>query len=167
MINSGVAQLKMTAPVMYFVYDDNLEDLKQWITDRGQDPDKMLKVHQDEMHDSLRDAKYWFEDALRGDQVHGEMDFETYGTEEDVYTKEGHFKLSADIDWNRHDKMYYFIEGISISDDRYRDGVPQPPTRVFVGGKILNKITKPIVICNGDNFIALSNKQFNNDYNVI
>ncbi len=66
-----------------------------------------------ESYDNLEEAKVDFSYLLHDNQVHGEADFEI---DTDTIVKVGNslFKLTADVDWNRYDKQYYFIENINI-----------------------------------------------------
>lgn len=58
---------------------------------------------------SLEDAIEDFEDTLSYNQVHGEMEFEC-DTEITVRIKNKYYILKENVEWNRHDKQYYFIE---------------------------------------------------------
>jgi len=64
-------------------------------------------------YDSLVDAEESFRDELYNNQVHGEDMFSIDETRL-VKVEDKYYKLTADVDWNRYDKQYYFIECISF-----------------------------------------------------
>lgn len=66
-----------------------------------------------EVFESIEDAQESFKDELHDNQVHGEPEFEI---SENIIVKVGSdlYELKADVDWNRYDKQYYFIENIDI-----------------------------------------------------
>ena len=67
-----------------------------------------------ESFDSLEEAIDNFEDTLGSNQIHGEMGFEC-DTEITVKVGDKYYELNSDdIDWNRHDKQYYFVEEYNI-----------------------------------------------------
>jgi nicotinamide phosphoribosyltransferase len=70
-----------------------------------------------ESYDTLEEAKEDFSDLLHDNQIHGEADF---GIDTNTIIKVGNslFKLTADVDWNRYDKQYYFIESINIESQK-------------------------------------------------
>lgn len=63
--------------------------------------------------ESIEHAQDSFKDELHDNQVHGEPEFEI---SENTIVKVGSdlYELKADVDWNRYDKQYYFIENIDI-----------------------------------------------------
>ena len=63
--------------------------------------------------ESLNSAKSYFEDELRDNQVHGEPEFEIPETLE-VKVGTQAYILEVKVNWNRHDKQYYFIEDIDF-----------------------------------------------------
>jgi len=60
-------------------------------------------------YESLDEAKQDFEDTLSDNQVHGEMEFEC-DTEITIKVAGKYYILKENVDWNRYDKQYYFIE---------------------------------------------------------
>jgi nicotinamide phosphoribosyltransferase len=62
---------------------------------------------------SLEDAKDDFEEELYTNQVHGESEF-TISETRTVKVTDKYYELTADVDWNRYDKQYYFVEEISF-----------------------------------------------------
>ena len=77
------------------------------------DPVEIICGTNVESYDTLEEAKEDFSDLLHDNQIHGEAGFEI---DTDTIIKVGNslFKLTADVDWNRYDKQYYFIESIDI-----------------------------------------------------
>lgn len=69
-------------------------------------------------YDTLEEAISAFEDILSDSQIHGEMEFDC-DTEVTVKVGNEYYKLDADdIDWNRYDKQYYFIETYNINSTK-------------------------------------------------
>lgn len=67
--------------------------------------------------DTLEDAIGDFEDILGSNQVHGEQEF-TCDEEITVQIEDKYYILKADnVDWNRYDKQYYFVEDYNISSE--------------------------------------------------
>lgn len=64
-------------------------------------------------YESLEDAKEDFEDDLTSNQVHGEREFEISETRT-VKVANKYYELKADVEWNRYDKQYYFVEEINF-----------------------------------------------------
>lgn len=64
--------------------------------------------------ESIEEAEIDFKCDLYSNQVHGECDFEI-DTCKIIKVGGELFKLEADIDWNRYDKQYYFIEDITFT----------------------------------------------------
>jgi nicotinamide phosphoribosyltransferase len=60
-------------------------------------------------YESLEDAKEDFEDDLTDNQVHGEREF-TISETRTVKVADKYYELTADVEWNRYDKQYYFVE---------------------------------------------------------
>ena len=63
---------------------------------------------------TLEDAEEDFQDDLADSQVHGECEF-TIGETRTVKVGKTYYKLVADVDWNRYDKQYYFVEEIKFT----------------------------------------------------
>jgi nicotinamide phosphoribosyltransferase len=64
-------------------------------------------------YESLEDAKEDFEDDLTDNQVHGEREF-TISETRTVKVADKYYELTADVEWNRYDKQYYFVEEINF-----------------------------------------------------
>lgn len=64
-------------------------------------------------YESLEDAKEDFEDDLTDNQVHGEREF-TISETQTVKVADKYYELIADVEWNRYDKQYYFVEEINF-----------------------------------------------------
>lgn len=77
---------------------------------------------------SLKEAEDVFEDELYSSQEHGER---YINIDKDKIVKVGdkYHKLKADIDWNRYDKRYYFIESIDFTNEGI---MPQPSEKGVV-----------------------------------
>jgi nicotinamide phosphoribosyltransferase len=74
-----------------------------------------------EKFDTLEDAIEDFEDTLSSNQVHGEPEF-TCDEEITVQVDDKYYILKADnVDWNRYDKQYYFVEDYNISSEEVAD----------------------------------------------
>ncbi len=77
------------------------------------DPVDILCGLEMESFDSLEDAKDSFSDTLTCNQTHGECSFEI-PEHTTVKVKDKVYHLTADVEWNRYDKQYYFIETLKI-----------------------------------------------------
>jgi nicotinamide phosphoribosyltransferase len=81
--------------------------------DSGNPVDIICGLDIDE-YESLDMAKDDFEDDLYSNQVHGEAEFSI--DEKRLVKVEGkYYELTADVDWNRYDKQYYFPEDIDFN----------------------------------------------------
>jgi len=65
-------------------------------------------------YECLGDAEEDFEDDLADNQVHGEREF-TISETRTVKVGKKYYNLVADVDWNRYDKQYYFVEEIKFT----------------------------------------------------
>ena len=66
---------------------------------------------------TLEKAKAKFEDDLKSNTVHGEMQFKI--NEERLVCVNGeYFNLTESTEWNRYDKQYYFIESMTIISEK-------------------------------------------------
>ena len=79
------------------------------------DPVKIVCGERVNIYSTLDDAKGYFEDALYEAQPHGEQEV-TIPIERIVYIidDDKHYKLEADIEWDRYDKQYYHIEEVNF-----------------------------------------------------
>lgn len=80
--------------------------------DSGDPVDIICGLNIDE-YNSLDIAQSYFEDDLYSNQVHGEADFSI--DEKRLIKVEGkYYELTANVDWNRYDKQYYYPEEIDF-----------------------------------------------------
>jgi nicotinamide phosphoribosyltransferase len=69
-----------------------------------------LNIHE---YESLDIAKDEFEDDLYSNQVHGKSQF-SIDEKRLVKVESKYYKLTANVDWNRYDKQYYYPEDIDF-----------------------------------------------------
>lgn len=70
-----------------------------------------------EEYKTLEEAENMFSDELYENQIHGEAQFEISEYKKIKIGSE-YYELKADVDWNRYDKQYYFIEVIKFKNKK-------------------------------------------------
>lgn len=119
---NGTAK-KRPVEIDWYKWEGDVEELKSWIKLNGDNPDKHVTLRVPKVYNSLEEAIDVWKDDLCEDQVHGEMEFHSFDQYSHiVVTEEGSYELCADIDWNRYDKQFYFIDGpIKVESEKLED----------------------------------------------
>ena len=146
----------------YIIFKHNVEEVEEFLKSRN----KRYIIIKPAILESIEEAKEYFKDDLIDEQIHGKAFFDKLDSEgEWYYTKEGKVLLKANINWDRYDKKYYFIDSITI---KVKQQLPfeEPEPELYINDRYVNQGS--YIVYNEIFEISVLNKEsFERMFNVV